>query len=421
MRSQWLVSLFAVGIVVVGLGVGAWIFRQKSHARDIDRKISFIESLEAEKRYPEAIEQINGLMPQVRSSETRRRLDRMAMAYLMRTDNPANIEKCRQRAEKYLADYPKDPHLGTIYYCLGKIALEKEKNRDKARADFQKVVSSYPKDPYYQSAVLGLVSVDVGAAEGIDSDHMLGAQKRLEELLAATPKPEVRDAAEDLLSEINRGMFFSPNLQPGEQQHVILKGDSLDRLSKKYKVSADLIMRVNKIANPRNLRINHRIRIPNINLSIKVDVGDNTLVLYNNGKFFIKYPVRTGATAEKTPKGKFVVRERVINPQWTDPNGKTFKGGDPANELGTRWMGFDYPGVGIHGTIHEETIGTYASNGCIGMRRTDVEELYDLVRIGTPVEVVGERKKNAPTYAPIATGTKITGSSAETTSGTKKR
>ena len=41
----------------------------------------------------------------------------------------------------------------------------------------------------------------------------------------------------------------------------------------------------------------------------------------------------------------------------------------------------------IHGTNHEEQIGTLASHGCIRMRNADVAELFDLVEVGTPVVI----------------------------------
>jgi len=43
--------------------------------------------------------------------------------------------------------------------------------------------------------------------------------------------------------------------------------------------------------------------------------------------------------------------------------------------------------VYIHGTNHEEELGTPASHGCIRMRNADVIELFDHVEEGTPVEI----------------------------------
>ena len=61
----------------------------------------------------------------------------------------------------------------------------------------------------------------------------------------------------------------------------------------------------------------------------------------------------------------------------------------PGNPLGTRWMGLSAPGVGIHGTPSDASIGYSVSHGCIRMHIPDAEWLFVRVRIGTPVYIVG--------------------------------
>ena len=58
------------------------------------------------------------------------------------------------------------------------------------------------------------------------------------------------------------------------------------------------------------------------------------------------------------------------------------------NVLGTRWLGFNLSGYGIHGTTEPETIGQQVTAGCIRMRNEDVEELYSIVQLETRVVVV---------------------------------
>ena len=52
----------------------------------------------------------------------------------------------------------------------------------------------------------------------------------------------------------------------------------------------------------------------------------------------------------------------------------------PGNPLGTRWMGISSPGVGIHGTPDDASIGYSASHGCIRMHIPEAEWLFDHVR-----------------------------------------
>ena len=60
----------------------------------------------------------------------------------------------------------------------------------------------------------------------------------------------------------------------------------------------------------------------------------------------------------------------------------------PTTRSGTRWMGLNVPGVGIHGTDEPTSIGYSASHGCIRMQVPDAEWLFDHVEIGTTVYIV---------------------------------
>ena len=46
---------------------------------------------------------------------------------------------------------------------------------------------------------------------------------------------------------------------------------------------------------------------------------------------------------------------------------------------------------GIHGTNHPDSVGHYVSNGCIRMHEEDVEKIYDMVEVGTPVDITYNR------------------------------
>jgi hypothetical protein len=81
--------------------------------------------------------------------------------------------------------------------------------------------------------------------------------------------------------------------------------------------------------------------------------------------------------------------DRVENPTYYHEGQVILPG--PANPVGTRWIGLDKKGYGIHGTNLPRSIGKAASHGCIRMRRRDLEELFAQVRGGDQVEIVGER------------------------------
>lgn len=127
---------------------------------------------------------------------------------------------------------------------------------------------------------------------------------------------------------------------------------------------------------------------------IYINLSNFSLVLDRPGKKERRWTVASGSYDHPTPTGKFVIWEKVYNPPWLPPKSPWAKDAKPVppgpdNPLGTRWLGFDWGGVGIHGTNAPWTVGSAASHGCLRMVTSQVEELYDLVDVGTPVVVLG--------------------------------
>src|SRR5690606_23189812 len=140
-------------------------------------------------------------------------------------------------------------------------------------------------------------------------------------------------------------------------------GDTINGIATRNGGTEELRMRCNGIDDPRGLRIGQKLKVPYVGFSPSVDIAANTMTLYNHCEFFKLYEVRTVREAGTTPTGQFTVHNKKRNPTWRPGNGYTYPPGDPNNELGTRWMSFDGDILGIHGTVHPNTVGEYASNG----------------------------------------------------------
>ncbi|YAR64343.1 L,D-transpeptidase [Bacillus cytotoxicus] len=127
---------------------------------------------------------------------------------------------------------------------------------------------------------------------------------------------------------------------------------------------------------------------------IIVNKENNKLAYINDGKIQNMFPIATGKTNELTPEGTFDIVMKAKNPYYI---AKNIPGGSPKNPLGSRWMGFNARGTdgskyGIHGTNQPSSIGKYISQGCIRMKKHDVEYLFDRVPIGTKVWIVKSKK-----------------------------
>ncbi|ABR47443.1 ErfK/YbiS/YcfS/YnhG family protein [Alkaliphilus metalliredigens QYMF] len=119
------------------------------------------------------------------------------------------------------------------------------------------------------------------------------------------------------------------------------------------------------------------VDLPTEGYAIDIDLEQRILTLKQYTEILQSYPVAVGKPQTPTPPGDWRIIQKTLNP------------GGP---FGTRWMRINIPwgGYGIHGTDAPESIGTAASNGCIRMFNEDVEVLYDIVPLGTPVRITGE-------------------------------
>src|SRR5436853_7211032 len=144
---------------------------------------------------------------------------------------------------------------------------------------------------------------------------------------------------------------------------------------------------------------------------IDVSVRDQRLILTRVGEELRSYPISTSrfgiGTQEgsmKTPLGRFRIAEKIgdgaapgtifkarvaLGPDDPLPDTEDFVtsrilwlDGVDEDNANTRER-FIY----IHGTKHEDKIGTPAGNGCVRMRNADVIELFDLVDQNTPVVI----------------------------------
>ena len=121
--------------------------------------------------------------------------------------------------------------------------------------------------------------------------------------------------------------------------------------------------------------------------------GSRRLYLYRNMAFVRSFRIAVGMPAYPTPLGRFHVVSRERHPTWDPPNSPWAAGlgpvpPGPGNPLGTRWIGTSAPAIGIHGTPQPWTVGTAASHGCIRMYMSEVEWLFERVRVGSPVFIV---------------------------------
>ena len=157
-------------------------------------------------------------------------------------------------------------------------------------------------------------------------------------------------------------------------------------------------------------------------MRVRVDIARQCLELFGADQACIRrYMVSTalkGAGEEagsyRTPRGQHRIRARIGDGL---PYGTVFRGRRPTGEYWTPEFAADHPGrdwilsrilwlcgeepgrnrlgavdsmrryIYIHGTGDDQPMGVPLSHGCVRMRNRDIIELFDLVRVGTKVEI----------------------------------
>lgn len=124
---------------------------------------------------------------------------------------------------------------------------------------------------------------------------------------------------------------------------------------------------------------------------VLISLTDRKLAVIEDGNVIAKFSVAVGAAASPSPTGKFQIVNRVSNPTYYHPGTVIPSGKD--NPVGTRWIGLNQKGYGIHGTNAPKSVGHAASHGCIRLRNRDVERLFAMLKVGDAVEIHGERNE----------------------------
>ncbi|MDA3005461.1 MAG: L,D-transpeptidase family protein [Actinomycetota bacterium] len=161
------------------------------------------------------------------------------------------------------------------------------------------------------------------------------------------------------------------------------------------KYDAKTIKAVQKYQRKHKLKVNGKVDARTLRAlvgKVQVSLSKRTLTLYRDGKKVKTYRVAIGQPEYPTPTGTYKIITKEKNPTWNPPDSPWAEGlgkipPGPGNPLGTRWIGTSAPAIGIHGTYADSSIGTAASHGCLRMHIPEVEELYEDVAVGMPVEI----------------------------------
>jgi L,D-transpeptidase ErfK/SrfK len=197
--------------------------------------------------------------------------------------------------------------------------------------------------------------------------------------------------------------------------------DTLYDLARKYSLGSEEIIRVNPGVNPWIPGAGQQVVIPGRHIlppgaheGIVVNLPEHRLYYFPTVKrgqpiTVITYPVSIGKMDWHTPIGLTRVIAKEKNPTWFPPESvrkEHAAAGDPLparvpsgpdNPLGLFAMRLA-AGNGtymIHGTNNPIAVGLAVTHGCIRMYPEDVQQLFPMIPVGTPVRLINDPVKVA--------------------------
>ena len=128
---------------------------------------------------------------------------------------------------------------------------------------------------------------------------------------------------------------------------------------------------------------------------IVLDLRRRQISVIRAGQSLGPWPVAIGDPQTPTPKVTLSIVSKQVNPVY-----HSTKGGQrrelvgPTSPIGDRYLGFHRDGrgeFGIHGTPWPHWVRSRAavSRGCVRMLNAHIRELFDVVEVGTPLQIQG--------------------------------
>lgn len=127
------------------------------------------------------------------------------------------------------------------------------------------------------------------------------------------------------------------------------------------------------------------VDVESVRTRILVDLSERRVMLFRDGRPYLRTTAAVGAAATPTPLGTYYVNQRLIPADTSGPFGPGAIGISAFSEVLTGWA--QGGPVAIHGTNRPELIGRAVSNGCIRVRNDVLRRMWRVTLAGTPVTI----------------------------------
>lgn len=237
------------------------------------------------------------------------------------------------------------------------------------------------------------------AREELAVGEMVAARASLSRALALGLTPDDEEFATRKLGHLADALLFSRASNTDDPLidiYTTQPGDTLNGIANKYHITEAMLIDINRMAQPQQLPVGTRVKALRGPFRVVIWKQRHQMNVYLGDTLVHSYRVGLG-TNGGTPTGTWTVRNKLENPDWTNPvTNQHYSADNPQNPIGEYWIGLHgiageaagRTGFGIHGTIEPQSIGENMSMGCVRLVPDDIKAVHRmLVRQHSQVEI----------------------------------
>ncbi len=233
---------------------------------------------------------------------------------------------------------------------------------------------------------------------------------------APPPPPPVAAAPSEPEPVATQRFTLTPDQDVIGQVQVVraTREDTLTDIARRFNVGYEEMLRANPDVDPwlpgadRPIVVPSQFVLPDApREGVVINIAEMRLYYYPSHRkgepqTVITHPIGIGKVGWATPEGVTRIVRRQKDPIWRVPvsvikehreNGEELErsyGPGPDNPLGRYAFYLEWPSYLIHGTNKPAGVGLRSSHGCIRLFPEDIEQLFDMIPIGTQVRVVNQ-------------------------------
>lgn len=159
-----------------------------------------------------------------------------------------------------------------------------------------------------------------------------------------------------------------------ERPYTVISGDTLPGIARKYGVPWQLLAKINGIRDPENLRPGQQLKVVRGPFEAVLHLDRHEMTIMLQGLYAGRFPIGIGRDQQGL-EGVYSVEDKILQPE------------DPNNPLGRYWIKLSER-IGIHGTNDPRNVGTSGGPGSICLDDQDIEDVHDILSIGSRVQIL---------------------------------